>query len=84
MIVDSIVGSGWPFGGQFLTREEQTHILALGTRRLTGPGTVRIPEADLLADAELTLHSKWKSIDKSIRYLRLFFLNQPVLCSRSK
>jgi hypothetical protein len=71
MIADSIVGSGWPFGGQFLTREEQTHILALGTRRLIGPGTVRIPEADLLADAELTLHSKWKSIDKSIRYLRL-------------
>lgn len=71
MIVDSIVGSGWPFGGQFLTREEQTHILALGTRRIGGSGTVRIPEADLLADAELTLHSKWKSIDKSIRYLRL-------------
>jgi hypothetical protein len=71
MTVDSIVGSGWPFGGQFLTREEQTHILALGTRRLTGPGAVRIPEADLLADAELTLHSKWTSIDKSIRYLRL-------------
>ena len=71
MIADSIVGSGWPFGGQFLTREEQTHILALGTRRLAGPGTVRIPGADLLADAELTLHSKWKSIDKSIRYLRL-------------
>ncbi|HTX35305.1 MAG TPA: glycosyl hydrolase [Bryobacteraceae bacterium] len=71
MIADSIVGSGWPFGGQFLTREEQTHILALGTRRLTGPGAVRIAEGDLLAEAELTLHSKWKSIDKSIRYLRL-------------
>jgi hypothetical protein len=71
MIADSIVGSGWPFGGQFLTREEQTHILAVGTRRLTGPGAVRIAEADLLAEAELTLHSKWKSIDKSIRYLRL-------------
>ena len=71
MIADSIVGSGWPFGGQFLTREEQTHILALGTRHLSGPGAVRIPEADLLAEAELTLHSKWKSIDKSIRYLRL-------------
>jgi alpha-L-rhamnosidase len=71
MIVDSIVGSGWPFGGQFLTREEQTHILALGTRRLSGPATLRIPEAELLADAELKLHSKWKSIDKSIRYLRL-------------
>jgi hypothetical protein len=71
MIADSIVGSGWPFGGQFLTREEQTHILALGTRQVSGPATVRIPEADLLAEAELRLHSKWKSIDKSIRYLRL-------------
>lgn len=71
MIVDSIVGSGWPFGGQFLNREEQTHILALGTRRLSGPATVQIAENDLLADAELTLHSKWKSIDKRILYLRL-------------
>jgi hypothetical protein len=71
LIADSIVGSGWPFGGQFLTREEQTHILALGTRRLTGPATLRIPEADLLADAELKLHSKWTNIDKTIRYLRL-------------
>ncbi len=71
MIIDSIVGSGWPFGGQFLAREEQTHILALGTRSLTGSGTVRITEAELLAEAELTLHSKWKSVDKSIRYLRL-------------
>lgn len=71
MLVDSIVGSGWPFGGQFLTREEQTHILALGTRPLSGPTTVTIPEAVLLAEAELRLHSKWKSIDKSIHSLRL-------------
>lgn len=71
MIADSIVGSGWPFGGQFLTREQQTHILALGTRRVSGPGTVKIQEADLLADAELKLHSKWTSIDKGIKYLRL-------------
>ncbi len=71
MTADCIVGSGWPFGGQFLNREEQTQIMTLGTRRLSGPGSVRIPEADLIAEAEVKVGFPWTSIDKQVRYLRL-------------
>lgn len=71
MTADSIVGSGWPFGGRFLSREEQTHIMSLGTRRLSGPASVRIPESDLLAETDLKIYSKFESIDRQVAHLRL-------------
>lgn len=50
MTCDMIVGSGWPYGGEFLKREDQTQMMALGTRELTGPQHLRIQTAELLAD----------------------------------
>jgi len=47
IICDIIMGSGWPFGGEFLTREEQTQLMALGTRDVTGPQTLTITKAEL-------------------------------------
>ena len=41
MICDIIVGSGWPFGGEFLTKDEQTQIMALGTKDVNGPQTLK-------------------------------------------
>ena len=38
MVCDMIVGSGWPYGGEFLAREDQIQMVALGTRELQGPG----------------------------------------------
>jgi hypothetical protein len=49
---DIIVGSGWPFGGEFLTINEQTQLLALGTQTHTGPKQITIKKADLLADMD--------------------------------
>ena len=34
---DLIVGSGWPFGGRFLSPEEQTQILVVENQELSGP-----------------------------------------------
>ncbi|MDR3716012.1 MAG: glycosyl hydrolase [Puia sp.] len=48
MICDMIVGSGWPYGGEFLTREEQTQMIALGTRNVTGGGSVNLTKKELL------------------------------------
>ncbi len=50
LVCDMIVGSGWPFGGEFLSRADQTQMVALGTRDLTGPRTVTVSRAELLAD----------------------------------
>lgn len=47
---DIIVGSGWPFGGEFLKEDEQIQLLALGTRNLKGPQQFSIKKEDLLAE----------------------------------
>ena len=47
---DLIVGSGWPFGGEFLSRADQTQIIALGTRDLSGPRRVELTHAELLTE----------------------------------
>lgn len=50
MTCDIIMGSGWPFGGTFLEKDEQIQLMALGTRALRGPATVRLPRKALLDD----------------------------------
>ncbi len=52
MICDIIVGSGWPFGGEFLNKEEQTRFMELGTRKLEGPGYVEISRQELLEEGD--------------------------------
>lgn len=47
MICDIIMGSGWPFGGEFLTREEQTQLMSLGTLDVLGPKILTLTKADL-------------------------------------
>ncbi len=57
MTCDMIVGSGWPFGGEFLAREDQTQMVALGTREMTGPGRLEITRGELLGDVSPALVS---------------------------
>jgi len=71
MECDIIVGSGWPFGGEFLEKNEQTRILALGTRKLEGPGTVTLSRQELLDEVELEIHSKHKPVYKQLHSVRL-------------
>jgi hypothetical protein len=71
MTADSIVGSGWPFGGRFLEPEERTQIVSLGTRRVRGPATITLSESDLFKETELRLTSKNDAIDRRVYHLRL-------------
>ena len=50
MVCDIIVGSGWPFGGDFLEKEEQTQVLTMNVNsyKLVGPATVRFSKQELL------------------------------------
>ncbi|MDF3076575.1 MAG: hypothetical protein K0S09_464 [Sphingobacteriaceae bacterium] len=47
---DIIVGSGWPFGGEFLTKDQQIQLLALGSRKVTGPQKLEVAKDELLTD----------------------------------
>ena len=57
MTCDMIVGSGWPFGGEFLAREDQTQMIALGSREVTGPMQLEVTRAELLAEVSPALVS---------------------------
>ncbi|AHF14307.1 glycosyl hydrolase [Niabella soli] len=50
LLCDIIVGSGWPFGGEFLERPEQIKMVALGTRKLAGGQRYTLKKEDLLEE----------------------------------
>jgi hypothetical protein len=57
IICDIIVGSGWPFGAEFLEKEEQSQLLTIASRKVTGKGRVDLKVADLLKEASPAIHS---------------------------
>lgn len=69
MTCDIIVGSGWPFGGEFLKKEEQIQLLALGTMKLKGPRQFRINKEKLFADTNFLM--KRETGSKELFGLRL-------------
>jgi len=71
MTCDMIVGSGWPYGGEFLSREDQTQMMAIGTRNFTGPGHVRLTRAELLDSVSPHFVSPYKDIQKELCGLTL-------------
>ncbi|WP_316811835.1 glycosyl hydrolase [Pedobacter heparinus] len=60
---DLIVGSGWPFGGEFLKKEEQIQLLALGTKNLKGPQQFSIKKQDLLAETDFLMKRESGSME---------------------
>ncbi len=71
IVCDIIMGSGWPFGGEFLKKEEQTQMMALGTKNYSGPQTVQVSRAELLKLVDPALASKNKTPYKELCFLRL-------------
>jgi hypothetical protein len=60
---DIIVGSGWPFGGEFLKEDEQIQLLAIGTRKLKGPQQLRIKKDELLTETNFLLKRETGSME---------------------
>ncbi len=60
---DIIVGSGWPFGGEFLRKDEQIQLLSLGTKELAGGQQHQLEKSELLADMEVLRTYKKGSIE---------------------
>lgn len=58
MVCDIIVGSGWPFGGEFLKKEEQTQVLSMNVNsyKLVGPATVRFSKEEFLDRINVSDH----------------------------
>lgn len=71
IICDIIVGSGWPFGGEFLTKDEQTQIMALGTKDVSGPQTLSLSREELMKMVDPPISSKNAKSYKELSMLRL-------------
>ncbi len=71
LICDIIVGSGWPFGAENLSPAEQTQMMALGTKNLTGPRQYRVMVRELLDEVNPPVMSKRATQTKELVLLRL-------------
>jgi alpha-L-rhamnosidase len=71
LVCDIIVGSGWPFGAENLTPAEQTQMMALGTKNLSGPQRYQITARELVDEVNPPVMSKRAGQTKELALLRL-------------
>ena len=71
LVCDILVGSGFPFGGTFVKREDQTMIMALGTMELEGPQRIVLHKDDLEKKVNPPIGFKYKDPLKELTTLRL-------------
>lgn len=71
LVCDMIVGSGWPFGGEFLKKEEQSQMVTIETIDLQGGKKYQYKIDELLNRVDPDLHSKHKNVYKDLVMVRL-------------
>jgi hypothetical protein len=57
MVCDLIVGSGWPFGAEWLQGEERSQVVVIGTKKLEGPLDYEISLFELFKEADPAISS---------------------------
>ncbi len=71
MVCDMIVGSGWPFGGEFLEKDEQIQMVTIETIDLEGGQTYQFNREELLRKVDPKIHSKHDTVYRDLLMLRL-------------
>ena len=71
IICDLIVGSGWPFGGEFLKKEQQIQMVTIETIDLKGVEIYHFKIKELLDKVNAKVGSKKNTIYKDLLSLRL-------------
>jgi len=74
MVCDMILGSGWPYGGEFLSRDEQIQMLTIETFDIDGGSngfTFSINRGDILDKVNPPILSPGEEPVKELMYLRL-------------
>ena len=72
MTCDLLVGSGWPFGAEFLKEDERAQIVVNYAETVTGPTTLTIIRDSLCAKAMPKVSSPYKGNTKELMMLRLY------------
>ena len=52
IVCDLIVGSGWPFGAEYLEGEERSQVVVIGTKKLEGPLDYEVSFFELFKEAD--------------------------------
>lgn len=60
MVCDLMVGSGWPFGAEWLEGDECSQVVVIGTKKLEGPLDYKVSLTELLKDADPPIYSPFK------------------------
>ena len=76
MTCDLIVGSGWPFGAEYLSEEEQIRIVVVAVRKLRGPRELSVTRNEILAEADPPVSSPWEG--RRDRILSLALVPDPL------
>jgi len=71
MICDLIVGSGWPFGAEYLEGEERSQIAVIGVKKLTGPLDYEISRFEIFKEADPAVSSPFPGRTMELMSLHL-------------
>ncbi|RLD91403.1 MAG: glycoside hydrolase family 2, partial [Bacteroidetes bacterium] len=71
MICDMIVGSGWPFGGEFLNKEDQSQMVTIETIDLEGGQSYHFKIDELVDRVDPEIHSRNKTVYRELQMARL-------------
>lgn len=68
---DLIVGSGWPFGAEYLEGEERCQVMVIGTKKLEGPLEYEVSEFEMLKEADPQFQSPFSGRTPELISLKL-------------
>ncbi len=76
MTCDLIVGSGWPFGAEYLEGEERSQIVVIAVKKLTGPVDYEISEFEIFKEADPAVSSSFPG--RTMELLSLYLVPDPL------
>jgi hypothetical protein len=76
MTCDLIVGSGWPFGAEYLIGEERSQITVIAVKKLTGPLDYEISKFEIFKEADPAVSSPFPG--RTMELLSLNLVPDPV------
>jgi len=76
MTCDLIVGSGWPFGAEYLEGEERSQIAVIAIKKLTGPLDYEISEFEIFKEGDPAVSSPFPG--RTMDLLSLYLVPDPL------
>jgi hypothetical protein len=68
---DLIVGSGWPFGAEYLQGEERSQVVVIAVKKITGPADYEISQFELFKEGDPAVSSPYPGRTMKLLSLKL-------------